>query len=590
MAKVIDALLVTLGLDASVFTRGQKETTESLKKTREQMTKDTKEIEEKAKTTAAAFTKLKNEVITLATAFLGMRAMQAFAGHVTDSDAAVGRLSKNVMMSTVELSAWQGIAQRAGGSAEGMAGTIKGLSGQMQKLALTGNSEIIPFLFQAQVNIGKFLSQSTPMGEKLLMLADSFKGMDAARAQALGAGMGIDEGTVTLLIEGRTAVQEMLDRQKAMNVATAEDARLAIERQHAWQDVENTLEGVGRIILQDVTPAIVWVHKAFKTFLDFAREHMVLTEIAVGGLTIALGALSAMKFLGLVKGILGIAGAFSTASASGSTLMLLLGRLGRLGAAGVGGWAIGSLINDKFGDKIGAFVDKVTGLDDDVKAGRKHDPTARITKALSVVANPIGAAYEAIKDKFAPRGIRNNNPGNLNYVGQDGASKEGGANGRFAVFAKMTDGLSALAHQLQLYGKRGNDTISGIIGKFAPPGENDTQAYINSVAKKLGVSAGAHLDLKNQDTLRELMKAITDIEVGKNKVKPEDITSGIAQNAGARTAGKTAGGPVSNSSSQVHIGEVNVNTKATDANGIAKDIAPAIKNTSIATQANSGLS
>ena len=45
--------------------------------------------------------------------------------------------------------------------------------------------------------------------------------------------------------------------------------------------------------------------------------------------------------------------------------------------------------------------------------------------------------------KSLPRGIRNNNPGNLNFAGQAGATKEGGPNGRFAVFGSMQEGVAA---------------------------------------------------------------------------------------------------------------------------------------------------
>lgn len=80
---------------------------------------------------------------------------------------------------------------------------------------------------------------------------------------------------------------------------------------------------------------------------------------------------------------------------------------------------------------------------------------------------------------------RNNNPGNLRYVGQSGASKgEGG----FAKFESVKAGYEALKKQIQLDAGRGH-TLSSFIEKFAPPTENDTVSYIKTLQDALDVTA-----------------------------------------------------------------------------------------------------
>lgn len=92
---------------------------------------------------------------------------------------------------------------------------------------------------------------------------------------------------------------------------------------------------------------------------------------------------------------------------------------------------------------------------------------------------------------------RNNNPGNLRYVGQPGASA--GAGG-FADFDSYADGLSALKSQITLDATRGTDasgnpttTISQLITSWAPPSENDTASYIASVTSQTGFDPDAPL-------------------------------------------------------------------------------------------------
>lgn len=89
-----------------------------------------------------------------------------------------------------------------------------------------------------------------------------------------------------------------------------------------------------------------------------------------------------------------------------------------------------------------------------------------------------------------PRGIRNNNPGNIRH----GANWHGlNPDGRkidpaFCVFTTSVAGIRALAKVLINYKRiHGLNTVRQIISRYAPPNENQTTAYIQSVAKQLGV-------------------------------------------------------------------------------------------------------
>ncbi|MXV36340.1 structural protein P5 [Saccharibacter sp. EH611] len=121
-----------------------------------------------------------------------------------------------------------------------------------------------------------------------------------------------------------------------------------------------------------------------------------------------------------------------------------------------------------------------------------------------------------------PRGIRNNNPGNLNYVGQAGAHKEAGPNGRFAVFATPEDGLRALRDQLVRYVERDRvNTMAGIIAKWAPPTDgNDTSAYAATVAARVGLGAKQRFNALTPDQLTALMHAIIRVENGQDPYGP----------------------------------------------------------------------
>lgn len=155
-----------------------------------------------------------------------------------------------------------------------------------------------------------------------------------------------------------------------------------------------------------------------------------------------------------------------------------------------------------------------------------------------------------VPDARAPRGIRNNNPGNLEYRGQEGASLEDHANPRFARFRTAEEGLAALAAQLRRYGQRGVDTVGKIISKYAPSIENDTPGYTGSVSRRLGVDSNTRLDLNDPSVLQGLMGAIIQVENGRNPYSAEQIAAA----SGARAAGAAPDRPVSISqSTTIHV-------------------------------------
>lgn len=147
---------------------------------------------------------------------------------------------------------------------------------------------------------------------------------------------------------------------------------------------------------------------------------------------------------------------------------------------------------------------------------------------------------------FGARGLRNNNPGNINFAGQAGAALEpmmpfwgGEDKRRFAKFPTMAAGFKALSDQLTRYytGKTTGqrlDTIRKVLYTYAPPSDsNNTKAYVDNLAKSLGMGADAPLDLNNPELRAKMINAITTIENGKNPYSLDYIRQSIGADGGA---------------------------------------------------------
>jgi hypothetical protein len=132
--------------------------------------------------------------------------------------------------------------------------------------------------------------------------------------------------------------------------------------------------------------------------------------------------------------------------------------------------------------------------------------------------------------KRPPRGIRNNNPGNIEYKPK--TKWQGLANpptdGRFCIFTSPTYGIRALARVLITYQDKSNiRTISGVIKRWAPDHENNTVAYINAVSKACGVGPDDQIDLQTFDHLKPLVEAIIRHENGQCPYSDAQITKAL---------------------------------------------------------------
>lgn len=113
------------------------------------------------------------------------------------------------------------------------------------------------------------------------------------------------------------------------------------------------------------------------------------------------------------------------------------------------------------------------------------------------------------------RGISNNNPGNIRISSAPWQGKlVPSRDPDFESFDMPEHGLRALAKVLITYFHQGLNTIDDIISKWAPPDENNTDAYIDSVSDAVGIDSDITL-IPDADTLAKLVSAIVQHENGK---------------------------------------------------------------------------
>lgn len=152
--------------------------------------------------------------------------------------------------------------------------------------------------------------------------------------------------------------------------------------------------------------------------------------------------------------------------------------------------------------------------------------TATATTMDAMERNRLMAVNYLGKSNY-PRGMRNNNPGNLrisssNWKGKVPSSKN--TDGAFEQFDYYVWGVRAMVVLLRNYiNKNRLTTIRQIMAKYAPPSENHTDTYAKWVANKSGIGIDQQITATQQH-LRPLVKAMAHYENGQDAVDDDMFT------------------------------------------------------------------
>ncbi len=589
MSTIIDSLVVTLGLDPSGFKKGQTEVKKGLDETRKNADQTAKEMEAAGKRAASFFGSIRTELLALVGVTLSAQGIKTFIVDMTNNLQQLAIGSKSLDMSARSLDGWQRSAEAAGSSAEKITGTLSAFQNTLTKIR-TGGAQGDP-LFGALASFAgatgaNFDYQNDNSETIMRKIAANWSKLSKDAQRRFGSEFGFDNATQQGLANGNLVRDA--DRFAKISRATDDATRKAQEFNRRLVEMKQNFSAAAQVLYEALIPYVEklipmienlgkWIAthgpEISKFFSDSAVEVNKVVD-AVGGWQNALEILL-IYFTG--KWALGMMGTIGKVGGA-------LTSLGKLGI--IGGTLYGA---NEFAD----WVDKNSGPKKELSENGMYYKDSWVGQAwgwLKDLVHNDGSnyydAYGTMPKSSDPRGIRNNNPGNLNFVGQEGASKEGGDNGRFAVFPSMAHGISALYKQLQLYFRRGINTISSIVNKYAPAGDgNDVASYISALVNATGKGANDALDAGDTPTIARLMKGIVDHENGKGYISSSDIMGGIQLGSSASVSGMAG---AAGNKTEINIGEMNMQTSSSNVNALGNDIQRHVNRNRLVTPAMSG--
>ncbi|CAH5449851.1 lytic transglycosylase domain-containing protein [Klebsiella pneumoniae] len=298
-ATVIDALLVTLGLDTSDFRKGQKDVSDDLKKQREDAKKTAKEMAEQGKKAAAFFGSIKTELLALTGVTVTAGGLMSLVKNTTSSLMDLSIQSKALGMSAKELDGWAKSAEAAGSSAEKITNVLKGFQDAKQGATFGDFTnplyEVAPILRRLTgVEINTSKDDVPTIARKVFSALQKVK--NPAMRRVLAERVGIDDATLQRNQEGQFLPD--VDRLTKSSGITDASTKGAKEFTAAWAELGQNLDTVKNQIYEGLIPTIrdlngllkEWSSgnvKSSSFFKELKRDINDITGIDLGSWTLS---------------------------------------------------------------------------------------------------------------------------------------------------------------------------------------------------------------------------------------------------------------------------------------------------------------
>ncbi|MBZ6949629.1 lytic transglycosylase domain-containing protein [Klebsiella grimontii] len=242
-ATVIDALLITLGLDTSDFRKGQKDVSDDLKKQREDAKKTAKEMAEQGKKAASFFSSIKTELLALTGVTVTAGGLMSLVKNTTSGLMDLSIQSKALGMSAKELDGWAKSAEAAGSSAEKITNVLKGFQDAKQGATFGDFTnplyEVAPILRRLTgVEINTSKDDVPTIARKVFSALQKVK--NPAMRRVLAERVGIDDATLQRNQEGQFLPD--VDRLTKSSGITDASTKGAKEFTAAWAELNQSLE------------------------------------------------------------------------------------------------------------------------------------------------------------------------------------------------------------------------------------------------------------------------------------------------------------------------------------------------------------
>ncbi len=375
MATVLDTLIIELGLDPTAFERGQKDAARAMLKTRDEVVKNSKEMEhEVGDKLSEAFREATRHAVEFIAALAGARGLVDFAASATAAGVSLSLMSTMSGVPVQRLSEIENAFRKMNGSAEGVAsslGRLKSAQVALREFGVMPNDQT----FRLISNVGNASAEEMMLSIPANLDRANIRGSSDRTNAVMQTGM-FDADTARIIATHSAAqLRPLIDAEKG-NATTKEQAEAAERLAAAWANasisvthfgdtvfekaegpLSTLLDHVAKLVEKNGAWMAGWIGDKITAFDDYLENHAAkdwddfskkvqsgVDKVnafakALGGWQTVGEALLALWTTEKFSGVIGLIGKLAAAltglgtAAGGGLISKLLGILGNIPAA-----------------------------------------------------------------------------------------------------------------------------------------------------------------------------------------------------------------------------------------------------------------
>lgn len=272
MATVIDALIVTLGLDASGFKKGKSEVSEGLDQTKKKAESTAKDMEVYGKKASSFFTSIGKSMLALAGVALSANGVKNFINDTTKSLVDLGVQASAIDTSAKSLDGWVKSAEAVGSTATAMSSNLQKFQNSISQFnSGFGADDTLNtlFAFSAQTNTKFDTNQNA--SQIMKYLAENWNKLNKDQQKYYGQRLGLDNATVQSLSSGKMLeLQRSFEGTSKQTDALTEKARRLLEQ---FVRVRQSWESTSLTLYEKLLPAVWKIIDALNDLNSWVDRH-----------------------------------------------------------------------------------------------------------------------------------------------------------------------------------------------------------------------------------------------------------------------------------------------------------------------------
>lgn len=270
MANIIDSLLIAVKMDNTDLDKGLKQ----------------------AESKVSSFAdRIKAGVLAKFGALTSVGFIMSEVKNLTAVADELGKIADRIGADVPKLQSWAVASKLAGGSVQAFYGTAKRLGAELQRIAVTGKSRLLPFFESMGVATLDASGKARDVFDVLTDVAGAVEGMDKATSSGLLKRLQLDEGTIGLLQMGKKGMQDLIRYERELGVFQKEDTVIAANYNDAMDRLIRSLNMTFLPVIRMFAPVLTEAAKAMTSAFVFMQKHSLALEIALAGIALVVTAL-----------------------------------------------------------------------------------------------------------------------------------------------------------------------------------------------------------------------------------------------------------------------------------------------------------